>query len=604
MSEFLVITPDSNRSEDTESLNPYILEILAETSEAFSKFARNDESVRSEIVSISPKFGTHSLLRSRKEKSITLSGDYWALASDNRTSESIHANIRLIAGNIEYSKPVWGTYAAVFGERYVNRIFAWNTTPALESIHYASLNGMHFVSNRPLLIALAISKLRGAGISLSYSYLEEYLSYGYSLEGYTPFESVKTLPVNHSIRIKDGRFSFDRLPAGLTPDFSVDHDLQEGGHALAEALLNSTSERIAQFETPRVQLRLSGGKDSRMLLGAMRQSEVGIRAVTYGVQGEPETILASGLAALSGIEHVITKPVLELGDSISDRVRNVIRDCMGIPPSEAHLAQYRGAVPDFFNEPIALGQWPLWKGGMAKLLRNKPEYTRSVLRKQASGLLKDSLAASQELFLQAWSSEVTASTELEKLYLFAREFRSGSYMQSHINHYSQDADIFYPISDMRVTVVLDRLSMAEKVSEKSLFLALREIWPESLELSLHGSDWRFERGGADPDLSGESYQKRTAPLSSGIRTLPENSPKGAEGSALSKATLVGLCSELLGSDSWSHLRTLLDESFIVSVEDYSSGKGQTYCETTREFGKYVWRTFTACIWLEGNWASL
>src|SRR5699024_11105473 len=96
--------------------------------------------------------------------------------------------------------------------------------------------------------------------------------------------------------------------------------------------------------------------------------------------------------------------------------------------------------------------------------------------------------------------ELLINREIEKLYLFAREFRSGRYLHAHIAQYSGSSMIAYPIADAEVGAVCDALTMYEKVSEKSLFGALQRIWPEVMRVPLDRSRWRFEAAGPDLDF--------------------------------------------------------------------------------------------------------
>ncbi|MFJ2351664.1 hypothetical protein [Glutamicibacter sp. NPDC087673] len=603
MSEFLVVTPTAGKNDISDELKDHICSILEAAFSEYEKYAQKNVVAGSKLHSSASRYGTFAMSRTEDESLFVSKGDFWTISSDPSSSHNVHSNLRLIGGSLEYQQPVWGTYSAVFGDRYINRLFAWNTTPALEPIHYSSKFGFHFISNRPILIALALAQVSGRGVALSYSYLLEYLNYGYSLAGNTPFEDVLCLPINKTLKIKDGRLSLTEFPRGLVPDFSFDHDLNEGGEALANALLESTTDAVDALKDPRVQLRLSGGKDSRMLLGALKRTNANVRAVTYGTNSDLETHLASTLASMSGIKHFIGRPSFVPGNTTKARVRNVLSDCLGIPPSEAHLSQYKGSAPEFPGEAISLGQWPLWKGGMAKLLRNTTEYVNLMLAKQSSGILLDAYQIEHDDFLSRWSKNVSASSELEKLYLFAREFRSGLYMQSHVNHYSQDAKLLYPISDMRVTSICDRLSMAEKVSEKALFVALKKIWPESLNYSFHGSSWRFESGGADPVLSGDSYVHRMKMVDLSPAKIEERTADSVpgEGGELSKPIVADLCRELVELENWKFVSCHLQSDFVQNVVLVAAGEEQKYSEIHREFAKYVWRVFTACVWFSGSW---
>ena len=436
------------------------------------------------------------------------SGDRWVATAGQQVAQSIHSYVALAGGSLRYTRPVWGSYAAVLGERYTDRITAWSTAPALEAIHYGENSRYVFISNRPIIAALGRVNGDPTKLSLSDDYLSEYLAYGYSVSGQTPFSGIFTSPVNSAISVVKGRLQTEPAPKGLDSGLAPDHTEAEGAEALARALTNAMDRTEKEIRDGSLQVRLSGGKDSRLMLGLLRGRNLNASAITYGVHSDAEVTIAARVAAMAGIPHRVDSPPLSVGSNTSEQTLRTILECGGIPPSEPHLARNIGSNPEHPNDAIMLGQWPLFKGGMAKVVRYPKGGIEKALCNQISPLVGQDLRSHYEMSILAWAHSVHASSELEKLYLFAREFRSGRYLHSHISHYARDARIAYPISDSEVTAVSDDLSMYEKVSQKSLFRAMREIWPESLAVPLHNSIWRFETGGPT-DVSGPDYDLRT-----------------------------------------------------------------------------------------------
>ena len=190
--------------------------------------------------------------------------------------------VRLRAGRLVYERPVWGHYAAVLVERWTGRVTAWNTVPAFEAVHWGKDGGHVYLSNRPLLVALALAGGRRDAVALSPSYLAEYLSFGYSMTGQSPFENVRVLPVDRAVQVHDGRVTDVEAPAGLTHPLSADHTPEEGADALADAM-RASADRVQRRVGERpLQLRVSGGADSRLLIGLLRGRGMEISTLTYG----------------------------------------------------------------------------------------------------------------------------------------------------------------------------------------------------------------------------------------------------------------------------------------------------------------------------------
>jgi hypothetical protein len=498
----------------------------------------------------------------------------------------------------------------VLGEKYSDRITAWNTSPALEGIHYAESPDFVFVTNRPVLAALGLSWGNLDAIQLSSDYLSEYLLYGYSITGQTPFVNVRTIEADQALMSVGGVVSFGDLPSGLDSALPAQHSLEEGAEALAAALEASMERTARQLDGRPLQLRLSGGKDSRLLLGLLRGYNLNVRAITYGVDSDDEVRLAARLAAMGGIDHETSSPPLSSGDDSYQQASRTTFECGGLPPSEPHLVRNVGSAPNQADEAILLGQWPLTKGGMAKVLKYPPGRILATVLKQGAPIVTTDLRLRYDDFLRSWFGSVHAANGLEKLYLFARQFRSGRYLHSHISHYSRDALIAYPISDAEMASVCDHLSMYEKVSEKALFLAQRRIWPDALSIPLQNSVWRFDGPGKDLEVSGSDYELRQPLLNMDVVRDEAGVVPGVrdESHELSSSTINRICRILVVSKNWEYISSMLTLFLRKSILD-STGKSDGWqfdtqaSYSSKEFAKFVWRVFAADAWWSRSWPA-
>lgn len=526
-------------------------------------------------------------------------GDHWSVTAGSAVDAALRGSVRRRGGRLVYDTPVWGQYAAVWGERYADRVTAWNTVPALEAIHWGEAAGYVFLSNRPLLVALAAVSGARSAVQLSTDYVTEYLLYGYSVSGQTPFAGVRTIPVNRALQVHRGRAGLVDLPTGLEGPLPVDHTAEEGAEALAGALSSAMDRTLRGLDGRPLQLRMSGGKDSRLLLGLLREQEVDVQAVTFGRSTDPDVRLAQWLTEGTGTAHEYRLPELARAETLSGQVASTIAASGGIPASEPHTSRYLAAEPQRPGEAIMLGQWPLTKGGMAKRVRYPAGAVWEMLRKQGGALVDQAAREEADAWLYQWFTDVPAVNELEKLYLFAREFRSGRYLHAHIAHYSGEAQIAYPISDAEVAAVCDALTMAEKVSEKALFGALERVWPEVMAVPLDRSVWRFEVGGPDPELSGPHYDSRTTPLPE-MTAEPESVDRPSE---FSTQLAVQLAREILAGDRQDLFASLLDHSVWEALQTAAS-RGEVVVPegmVRMELVKYFWRIYVADIWLSRQW---
>lgn len=604
MTQFLVAIPrrtadGPDRIRALERVN----HVLSLTAEGYGPFAGADYDAEPSITAPSTQGETAVLTfsRHREQDGPVAIGDYWAVSAGSRVTGDLVTRVRRIAGRLSYVRPVWGQYAAVFAERYMGRITAWNTVPALEAIHWGVSEEFVFVANRPLLVALALQSGVAAALPLSSDYLVEYLLYGYSISGQTPFHGVKTIPADRALTVHRGQVDLTEIPPGLTSSLSAVHSVEDGAEALAAALTAAMDRTEKDLAGRPLQLRLSGGKDSRLLAGLLRSRSLSVRALTFGLADTPDVRLGRVLAERADLPFENRIPQIADADSLHGQVSLTIRGAGGIPASEPHTARFRGADPRRPHEAIMMGQWPLTKGGLAKRMRYSPEAVRETLVGQGGSLVAPEVRRGYDEAVKSWVDQVPATSELEKLYLFARQFRSGRYLHAHVAQYGSEARIAYPISDAEVAAVCDALSMHEKVSERALFGALSRIWPEVMALPLDRSVWRFESGGPDPEFSGPYYEDRHQELPP---IVTDGAPVKERPSEHSVEIAVELASGILASDHAPLFATLLDEGMWNGVEATAQGTLTVPSSLSRmEFTKYLWRIYVADVWLSKSWLT-
>lgn len=604
MSVFLVVI---DRSAAKGKLDPQKIAgtqaMLKQTADAYVQYLGPDYVPTPKIEVPTHRKDVHVLHWQRQQSEVAYSSkeNLWAISGGHNVASRLVGSVRPVGGVLTYVRPVWGQYAAIVGTQNRSQIFAWNTTPALEAIHWGATADYIVISNRQILVGLNLAATKAAlRPELSMEFLEEYLLYGYSLTGQTPFKGVQTLSVNSSLKVVEGEVELTQMPPGLASDLEVEHSVEEGAEALAAALKGAMGRTEEQLEGRPLQLRLSGGKDSRVLLALLRDRPIDFRIVTFGVPANPDVKLAAYLAELVGIQGEVRAPRPADGASVASRLKTTIRESGGIPPSEAHTAQYRGADPERPREAIMLGQWPLYKGGLARRMRSSSEEITRTLLRQGGTLVRQKVRTKFDEKLLEWARGPALNHELEKLYIFAREFRSGRYLQAHVEQFSGHAMLAYPVADAEVAAVCDSLTMYEKVSEKALFGALRELWPEVMRVPLDRSKWLFEAPGPDPEFSGPWYAERY----SGIPYAQPRKFTAVEPvvSEYSEEAVQEMSTYLTKSDNYKFLQELISDEMRTAIGMAAEGEYHAPPSMSdRIFIKYVWRICAADVWLSGDW---
>lgn len=122
---------------------------------------------------------------------------------------------------------------------------------------------------------------------------------GWQLRNRTLFRGVHKLPAGHILRLSDGRTQVRRYEPESPPQRL---ELAEAIPAAAAVLRDSLSTYLDDH--PDALLQLSGGQDSRLVLGAIPEHRrTGLRAMTLGLPNDPDVQIAQRLAARYGMRH-------------------------------------------------------------------------------------------------------------------------------------------------------------------------------------------------------------------------------------------------------------------------------------------------------------
>lgn len=598
MTEFLVAV--SRHPRRGVALTPTTARLRA-VGEGYAPFVGPAYRSDADVLETSAVSAALVLRRTVSPELLPAEGDRWAVTGGHPVWGELAGNVRRVGSRLGYDRPVWGQYAAVLVERHMDRITAWSTVPSFDGVYWGQDSEHVYVSNRPLLVALALAGGRRPGVRRDERYLAHYLYSGYSFEDVTPFEGVSRLPIDRSLEIVGGAASLGEVPPGLRSTLTEDHTPEEGAEAAAAAL-TAAMDRVEDVLAGRpVQLRLSGGKDSRTLLALLKGRDVDARAVTFGEEHEPDAVVARMMTKALGMPHEVTQPTVLDGAGPREHMLSTLRQAGGQPLSEAQTARYRGPDPAAPGEGIMLGQWPLLKGGMAqRLTYTGPQALRRIKARSAPELLAEHRRRPVESALERWFHELPAQSREEKLYLYARHFRSGPYLHAHIAHYGRDATIAYPLGDAEVGAVADALSLSEKVSQRALFGAMARIWPELMAVPLGNNSWAFEHDGPDPDWSGPHHAARTAPLPT-VEPVPRTGPRRV--GEFSGRTLLVLCRGLMDSPHPDVLQDHLSEPILTAVVESALHGTVSPPEgmERRVFARHLWRIALADQWYGWEW---
>lgn len=547
-----------------------------------------------------------------EQGAFAMSKGRWAVSSSPDTATALLDSVRSRAGGLRYSTPVWGSYMAVLGDRSTDRLVAWNTVPTLEAVHYGVTDDLVVISNRPLLVALGMAGGDRSRLRLSRQYLSEYLNIGYSVSGATPFEGVQTLRPRTSLSVVSGAVGFGPEPAAPVAELESQRDPRRtGAQELAEAFRGAADRALSRRSSDRIQLRLSGGLDSRIILGLVRRrDDVSVTAVTQGSRDSEDVMVASELARTAEVPHVVKHPDFADQRGFIESLERSIIESHGYIPSESLVAPYANASPLEPPEGLMSGQWPLFKGVMDKTTANGLDHVRETIMATNHNILTEehNLAASEAL--AQWLATVQASTNIEILYAHARDLRSSRYLQPHTVQADRESHVLYPFTDSQVAAVADVLPIRNRVQNISAFLALVDIWEDATRVPMaNGGHFRFEAIEPMDGISGPYFDERRRPLEPYSGPVFRDRPAEERFAEFLADPLVRSARYLVQSPRWPEVRDLLGPDLRTQITELAgTDPGRS---TLRYRSRVRRRTLTihclravlADLWLSRRWLS-
>ncbi|MGO1544835.1 MAG: hypothetical protein ACTHXA_10910 [Gulosibacter sp.] len=492
----------------------------------------------------------------------------------------------------------------------MDRVVAWNTVPTLEAIFFGQDTDFFYISNRPLTIAICLAIQGRRQIRLSRDYITEYLNFGFSVSGCSPFEDVQVLAPRKAISINGSKMAFVDAPVVQEQEFSdVSEPQARGAKELVSALRASTTRLYEATRPERIQLRLSGGQDSRLLLGLLRELDgVAITGVCNGDENSEETQIAAQLADKAGIDFVaMASPFLEPTGVVKSMKRSIL-ETQGVIPSESRVSPYAVGYQLHEGESVASGQWPLFKGVLERVGITSLETIDRLLLSTSSWILNDKGNSRSNRAIEEWKASVPSFANYELLYQWGRDMRSSRYLQAHAIQMDRDAQMFYPFIDSEVAAVADSLTFGSRMNQFASFFAIKEIWPEALEVPLHrDSKFRFERTKPMDGISGPGYELRNAkpiPYRGEVRRHDKNLLEDPE---FLSSPLTSLAKFLVSSPRWRQIRRLISVDLRSLIKEATqTSESQLRSRLPKEKGP-IWlnimlsRLLLADVWLEADW---
>lgn len=342
------------------------------------------------------------------------------------------------------------------------------------------------ISNNPLASHTAV--LGDKAPCLSSSILHESLESSFSIDNTTPYKGTKRLERRASLLYENEELK--QVESNFFNDFEIPQTLS-GRTELFVDLLKEAVLPVQWFSKPT--LRISGGKDSRLLLALFSKMNINATIENHNMPYHREGVVSDMIAKICGYEVERNYPVA------IDPVKNFksgheLRGGMlhSVPlhyPYANTVKRYNGA--------IVLGHAHHPRGGFARTMGLPSEGVSDYLEKIfSSELVKEKYRLNKKV-ISSFLEKTPAKHQLHYLYKAYDTLRVPNYLSVHYLEYSSVARPVYPLLDERVLSFLNQL-IEEKdgffhiVGEHLMFNAIRMLEPKLCSIPLSGKRWRFE----------------------------------------------------------------------------------------------------------------
>lgn len=356
-----------------------------------------------------------------------------------------------------------------------------------EVLYLAQTPSAVIVGNRALLVHL-VSDPTGPHPDLVG--LAGVLNLGYPATDRTAFTGVRALGVASLARADRGGIRVEPLPGPPSEQIRTTD--------IAERLLASVAP-LAQLDDP-VRLGLTGGRDSRLILGLLARAGVPVQTLTRGDATDPDVIVATQVAAALGVPHSVRTSAPAKDGALE--VDPVGRLHAAVVLGEGMLTAYDrvGKVDDRYRPDLVP-----FSGTGGEILRayfatsvtdvadpvEAVRHLRDRVVAQARPMTED-LRAAYEDDLEPWWAQTRqqAGDALEDFYV---RQRIGRWQGAARSSASTGSLAWRPFLDHHVVAAVRAVPVATRTSERLVADLIDELAPELREIRFAGSRWAFER---------------------------------------------------------------------------------------------------------------
>jgi asparagine synthetase B (glutamine-hydrolysing) len=406
-----------------------------------------------------------------------------------------------------------GRWSAIAIDGRARMLVAATSPSGAEPLFYAVREGCVYVSSSARAAAAAVG---WSGTTTTVA-LTSMVNNGFVASRRTPFDGVESLPPGSALIVDDtGRRVHDHLATILQSQRrATDAELDE----LHDAFVASFQPLRAAGQP--VNLSLSGGKDSRLVLAGLLACGVEVRASTLATGAPADVEIATEVARVARIQHELRSPAAVGALPPSRRIDLYSETVHTLRLTDGMLHGYKsfGHATTFRSEPVTLagGGGEVLRGGYGHgLLSPKLQPPAALVTRELhkgfgrhSAVIRPEATIEYDDILRAELAEryhgLSEAQILDRSYL---DYRSAGWLARSIRAQSRTASAVHPACDNALMSVALRIDPSERSSERPLHELMRRLLPKLAALPFADDEWGFQRSLSQ--RSRRLWRKRTS----------------------------------------------------------------------------------------------
>lgn len=475
---------------------------------------------------------------------------------------------------------------AVFAE---NQFSVWNNVTRVEPVYWAETEQRIVVGTKAILVHLLTYNTSTP--QYDYTKMLSFLNNGFYANENTPFRNLHILNANSYITVKSNKVFIETIDSFEQDLYSI-KPTKSDYDDLTQVFLNSFS----YLKKTNVELStgLTGGKDSRIIVAAMKHLGINFNAHTNGFDSNPDVIVAKKIAHKLNLNHKINIPIVNNNQMNLDLYRRTVN---AIKNTEGLLYSYENIGTNYsgFNaNKLKFGGQggAVFKGGYAGnhqfTDKNEVEYFLLKAFNKFNDFFRQEQIEEHIQFVKNFVYNEAKHLKVNDiLNYFFLKYRTGRWSSSSMPFYTSLSHVYFPMFENQLVKKAQRFDTKFGETDQILYNILMRIAPELIDIPFADDRWNFESTGP--------YHREQ--LVQWISRKPIQATSKLSGFNWRKNILTSSKKQfeevILGYDS-SPLYNFIKRDKVESLFNFN-------VKTPSKYDTFLWSLYTANILLSNKW---